>query len=209
MNDAILIQGVKSNSSYVHLLELTFSRHARYCLHHKMDYQVEMRGSDMRGSWEKVYQIQRELQRYKYVFWIDSDAVIWDVAFNLRGCCQQKPIGAVEMPIPFTHLHVGALFFQSCDESRNFVEDWVNKFPGHDPIWEQGAFQELAGGTVHNGNVGVLPSRCNSCDMLGTDCDNPIIKAWHGHTPYGSLLITHELMQKALKERKQPNWIGV
>lgn len=209
MNDAILIQGVKSNSSYVHLLELTFSRHARYCLHHKMDYQIEMRGDCMKGSWEKVYQIQRELNRYNYVFWIDSDALIWDVAFNLRGCVHDKPIGAVEMPLPFPHLHVGVLYFRRCGESLAFVEDWVNKYPGNNPIWEQGAFQELAGGTVHNPNVGVLPARCNSCEMLGAVADNPIVRAWHGHTPYASLLVTHELMKKALEEKQVPNWIGV
>ena len=93
--------------------------------------------------------------------------------------------------------------------ARIFVEDWANAFPGPEPVWEQGVFQGLAASEKHNAHVGVLPHRCNSCEMLGSGCDDPIVRAWHGHTPYASLLVTHELMEKALAEKRAPNWIGV
>ena len=147
MNNAVLLQNVWGNSEYIHLLEMVFPRHARYCRYWQMDYRFEysdiLDTMPVGGDWGKVKMIERALlDGYDYVISLDADAFIWNVVIDLRSACI-KPANVVLYDNPFLLPAVGATYWRNGPEAKEMISDWLSKMPGCANWWEQGEFQNL------------------------------------------------------------------
>jgi len=152
MNDALLIQQIYPDTPGVEMLEMNVEHNQRYCDAHGFDYwhKVEnsIKGSDpLKGSWSKVELIRQGLAAgYRYVVWLDADTLICDVHTNLRDAIPPYKIGACWHRIPqLSHWNVGALYVESCPDTREFISQWLAQYPGANDGWlEQGVFNRLA-----------------------------------------------------------------
>lgn len=184
MNNAVLLQNCHGNSDYIHLIELVFSRHARYCKYWKFDYRFEY--SDIiepkpeGGDWGKVKMIQRALEEYEYVVWMDSDAFIWNVATDLRDACV-KSCNVVLYDNPFLLPAVGVTYWHNDDsfKAEYIVAEWRDHEPGISPWWEQGEFQNLCV-EAWKDYVGELETRWDHTPGI-TECSSPVVVAFHGY----------------------------
>ena len=150
MNDAIIIQQVYPGMGYEAMLELTKPRNISYCNQWHMDYQVQIDAvvpewPISAGGWAKLVLIQRALDKgYKYVIWLDADALIYDTDTDLREACPDG-IGACWHRIPqLHHWNVGVMYMQNTGAVREFVYNWIEKYPGDNDGWnEQGVFNRM------------------------------------------------------------------
>lgn len=197
MNNAVLIQHVNENSPHMHLLEKTFSRHARYCLVNKMDYNLSMAGGGVPGDWEKVALIRRALQEYGYVIWLDADAMIREVRCDLRQACI-RPVNAVQFNNPYPHLNVGVLYLRAGAQATAFVEEWFSRKPGPEHWREQAVFNELSSDDRFSPDVGILHDAFNCVDFINPTPE-PIVMAWHGYSALSTLQVIGEKMDQAIK----------
>jgi hypothetical protein len=188
MNNAVLLQNCYAGSEHVHLIEMVFSRHVRYCKYWKFDYRFEysdiidlhVAPGEEHGDWAKVKMIERALEDYEYVVWLDSDAFIWNVVIDLRSACI-KPANVVLYNNPFLLPAVGAMYWRSCPEAKEMVQDWLATMPGHANWWEQGEFQDLCVSKWQERDwLGALPPEFNHDDYI-TRCESPIVVGLHGY----------------------------
>lgn len=210
MNDAVLLQNCFAGSEYIHLIELVFSRHARYCRFFKMDYRFEysdiLPDKPAGGDWGKIKMIERALEEYKYVIWMDSDAFIWNLSFDLRAACE-KPANVVLYDNPFLLPAVGVMYWRSCPESKQMVQQWLATMPGKAPWWEQGEFQDLmaAGQWRDEQWVGCLDTKWNHTDWI-TQCESPIVLGFHG---YAGVVPRMEQFRRYINAWALPTGAGV
>ena len=209
-NDCVLLQHVYEGSDYAHLLEVTFLRHLRYARVHEMDYVVAMSDKSSGGDWSKVRMIREALRKYTYVVWMDADAVIMNVDFDLRRPVAPKNIGiaGVNYKNPGPHINCGVLYFRRCKETLAFVDDWWAARPGNEPWYEQGVFNDLT--RSHPEAVGEVTPRLNANSLI-CPSEDPIVLAWHGwpNCLGSSLTIVREQMVKAQEQWRHPNALGV
>lgn len=150
MNDAILIQQCYPGHGYEPMAELTKARNISYCNQWQIDYQLQIDAvvpewPVENGGWAKIELIRRALDKgYKYVIWLDVDAMIYDLDTDLRKGCPDG-IGACYHRIPqLNHWNVGVMFMQNTSEVREFIVDWLKCYPGDGDGWnEQGVFNRL------------------------------------------------------------------
>jgi len=190
MNNAILIQQVYSGSPYSNLLRLSFSRHCDYAMRHKMDMQIVMSDVDpsfdqMRGSWAKIALIRNALEGgYPSVFWVDADALIVDRDTDLRTVFDEMGdslIGACQHPGPPIHLNVGVMFYKNSPRTIDFVRAWLAQANEPNGRWmEQGVFNQMRESPDWADVVCRVGDKWNATYYAGTDCDNPIIRGYHG-----------------------------
>jgi len=200
MNDALLIQHVSENSPHINLLKVTAARNLEYCLAHKMDFEMIVNGATpTQGDWDKIRMIRTAMQLpYQFIIYLDADTLIADMKADLRDGCPPGKIGACRhilkpetYRIYLDHLNVGALYFTNCDETRNFVDRWLEGYPGttEPPWWEQGVMNKINDGTVVE-----IDAKWNATGNVNPS-PNPVVLGFHGQ---GDVKRRFDLMLAAL-----------
>ncbi len=200
--NAILIQQVypMEQNSFKPMLELTRQRNRDYCIRWQMEYQCLESASSPKyadpftGSWSKVELIKMALNDgYKYVIWLDADALIKDIDTDLRDGCING-IGACWQRIPqLNHWNVGVLYCVNTPQVKEFIDAWLEGFPGLGDGWnEQGVFNKLA---MQSKVVQTISDRWNAT-LNYSMVPDAVVLGYHG---YGSAQERFEAMQATLK----------
>lgn len=180
----ILIQHVYPDHGYLPMALDHVHRHAEYCRRFGMHYEF-FAGEMMpykKGDWDKVILVKEALlSYYDLVIWLDADAVIKDLGFDLRQVpLNPDEVGAVFFSVPEPHYNVGVLYFRNGSRVQKFVDEWTQGYPGDDHWHEQQVFNTLA--QKHADMVKILPAVFNSSrDHNWTP--GAYIAAGHGISP--------------------------
>lgn len=196
MNNAVLIQQAYPGLGYEQMIELTQERNAEYCKRFGFDYQVSIdpivhEWDVKHGGWAKIELIRRALDAgYQYVVWLDADAMIYDIETDLRDGCPNG-IGASWHRIPqWNHWNVGVLLIQNTPQVKDFIIEWLSKFPGANDGWfEQGEFNRLG---MKSKVVHTLSDKWNSTVNVNIVPD-AVILGFHG---YGDAKQRYEAMKR-------------
>jgi hypothetical protein len=193
-NDGVIIQQVYNKhewpDSYHPALELVHDRHQAYADKWKFDYlvvygEVRLEWEVMHGGWAKIELVRQMLARgYRYVVWVDADAMIVDMNTDLREGCPEG-LGMVMhfgKGTPGPHLNVGVMLMQNSERVKAFINEWASRYPGTTafPWYEQGEANKMSKDPLWADVVKEIDMRWNSCLYAGTQCDNPVITGWHG-----------------------------
>ena len=150
MNNAIIIQHAFPNRGFDKMLELTRAHNEKYCQKFGFDYRVEIYHDPkydwLLGAWEKITLIHAAMKaNYKYIVWLDADAMIIDTDTDLRKAIEPEKIGASWHRIPqLNHWNVGVLYVHNSPETLEFVERWLASYPPPADGWnEQGVFNRI------------------------------------------------------------------
>jgi hypothetical protein len=196
MNDGIIIQQVYKNRDwlwnvpYGAALDLVYERHLKYSKKWNFDYlvargEVKVEWKPNNGGWAKLELIRQALAKgYKYICWIDADAVIVDMNTDLRTGCPEG-LGMVMHTGPLTpgpHLNVGIMLMQNTPRVRELFDEWVTRYPGTQefPWHEQGEAHKLAHDPKWKGVIIQIDKKWNSCVAALTHVDDAVIEGWHG-----------------------------
>ena len=201
MNDALLIQHCSGNSPHINLLKITATKNLEYCMRHKFDFSMVINGErPVTGHWDAVRLVREAMDLpYKYIVYLDADAIIVDMEHDLRKGCPEGKIGACRHILtnpPFSmeldHLNVGVLYYSNCQETRDFVDKWLDKFPGtpQPAWWEQGAMNDINDGTVVE-----IDAKYNSTFPVN-HVENPVVSGFHGR---GDVRTQFDLMVSQIK----------
>lgn len=196
MNNAVLIQQAYPGKGFEPMIELTRERNAEYCKRFSFDYEVHIDAVNPewkmeQGGWAKLLLIQDALQKgYKYIVWLDADAMIYDLDTDLRDGCPNG-IGACYHRIPqLSHWNVGVMLMQNSEDVRNFLTDWIAQFPGAGDGWfEQGVFNRLG---MKSKVVHTLSDKWNATVNVNMVPD-AVILGFHG---YGDAKQRFEAMKR-------------
>lgn len=202
MNNAILIQQVypMETDSYLPMLELTKQRNRNYCARWQMDFQCLESASSIKyadpkeGAWAKVELIKMALEKgYKYIIWLDADAMIKDIDTDLRDGCIDG-VGACWMRIPqLNHWNVGVLYVTNTPQVKQFIDAWLAEYPGINDGWyEQGVFNRLG---MKSKVVQTVSDRWNAT-LNYSMVPDAVVLGFHG---YGKTQERFEAMQSTLK----------
>lgn len=200
-NDALLLSHVSENYEGANMYKLTAARNIEYCLRHKMDFELLISGEIVgQGDWEKVRLIRLAMELpYKYIIWLDADTIIMDMDADLRDGCPSGKIGACRHILtspPYTvnldHLNVGAIYLSNCEETRKWMDYWLEGFPGTpDPPWfEQGEFNKRGGDIVVE-----IDAKWNATGEVNPS-PHPVVLGFHGQGQ--NIRQRFDLMCKAL-----------
>lgn len=204
MNKSLILQQVFSQSDYANMLRLTFPRHMDYALRHKMDFKCLMsdvltKFDQMVGSWAKIVLIAEALAAgYEHVFWLDADAMIWNLGADLRDVFKEMgeaSIGACQHPGPPIHLNVGVTFWRNTDAARRFAATWLEAESITRGGWmEQGVFNEMSVDEKWRGVVCRVDDKWNATHYAGTDRADAIIRGYHGPGSFTALMRFQAMM---------------
>lgn len=198
MNNAILLQQAYPVGGFDALLDLTKERNTEYCKAHDFDYlcivEDDPRGCD-KGSWKKISMIEQAMKDgYEFIVWLDSDAMIYDMAMDLRKACEAGKIGACWHRIPqLHHWNVGVLYVHNTPETQDFVSEWNTAYPAPPDGWfEQGVFNRMA---MNCKTVVTLSDKWNATLNVSMVPDTAVL-GFHGH---GDVKQRLEAMRKTLE----------
>jgi hypothetical protein len=174
----LLLQHVYPDLSYFPLMLEYFERNARYCAEREIDYRASVSAKVCKvgiGDWDKVKLIRESLDFYDLVIWLDVDALIYDLARDLRAVpLPDDKIGAVRFMLPSPHLNVGVLYFRNGKNTLLFMDKWLSRFPGRGAWHEQAEFNDMRDETVIE-----LPKEWNyNCN--GNALAKPVVMGFHG-----------------------------
>ena len=199
-NDAVLLQHVSQNSEHVNLLKITAARTLEYCQMHKMDFYLMVSGEiPYFGDWSKVRIIRQlmNIPNYKYIIYIDADALIVDMDHDLRQACVEGKVGACRHDLKpphymqtLNHLNVGCLYVHNNQNSRDFMDKWLEGYPGtSDPCWwEQGVLNNI----MTPETVAEVDAKYNATGYANP-CKHPVVKGYHG---MGNVKVRFNMMLK-------------
>lgn len=196
MKDGVIIQQVckrpewEHNKAYWAAVEMCRPRHQAYADKWGFDFLTvhgEVRDDWLpnNGGWAKVELIRKMLaQGYKYICWIDADAMIIDMDTDLRDGCPEG-LGMVLHNGPGTpgpHLNVGVMLIQNTERVRALFDEWASRYPGTTefPWYEQGEAHKMAHDPKWMDVIIKIENKWNSCIYAQTQVDNPVIEGWHG-----------------------------
>jgi hypothetical protein len=194
VNDGVIIQQAYNkhewNDDYHPALELVRERHQAYADKWKFDYlvvfgEVRLDWEVSHGGWAKLELVRQMLAKgYKYVVWVDADAMIVDMNTDLREGCPEG-LGMVVhngAGTPGPHMNVGVMLMQNSERVRAFFDEWVTRYPGTTefPWYEQGEAHKMAHDPKWAGVVIEIDKRWNSCVYAETHVNNAVIEGWHG-----------------------------
>lgn len=117
----------------------------RYCDRFGYDFIAfdEVLDSTRHPSWSKIIAIQRVLPHYDWVFWCDTDAVLWNREAGLRQFVASASEDAV-FQANHEGVNAGLFFIRNSSWSFNFLtEVYRQEHLVDHPWWEQAAIIEL------------------------------------------------------------------
>ena len=193
LKDAVIIQQAWQIGPFADMLRLTYQRHAAYAWAHGMEYWAiagSLKPEMWPGGWGKIWLIRLMLEQgYKHIFWIDTDAAIINMECDLREALpEDKLIGACEhwadwfpqLDIP-KHYNIGVLFCKNEPIVKEFMDEWIGTYPGHQRWLEQGAFNELVTGKYAD-IFHPMDAKWNATFRVN-EVPQPNIQGWHGVMP--------------------------
>lgn len=205
MNDALLLQQAYPNmpphEDYMPMLELTKERNRNYCIYNRMDFQCLASASSPKytdvheGGWGKIELILRALEQgYRFVVWLDSDALIKDLSADLRDGCING-IGVCWHRIPqMNHWNTGVMYIRNTPDVVEFCTEWLAAYPGLKDGWaEQGVFNRMA---VKNPVVQTISDRWNAT-LNYSMVPDAVVLGFHG---YGTPQERFKAMQATLEQ---------
>lgn len=205
INDACILQQVYSSSTgpffiaascFNNMLRMSYLRHSAYAISHNMDY-YNVQGDifpDLMGeagAWAKVGMMKEAMEKgYKYVFWVDADALIMDFETDLRDAVKDCDLGAcvhdpeksawLQQHQVQKHINIGVLYIKNTPESKKFIDLWLAAYPGPERWADQGAFNKLM--EEYPGVVKPIDDKWNATVRVN-EVEKPVIKGYHG-IPY-------------------------
>jgi hypothetical protein len=192
MNDSIILQQIYPGLGYSNLIEFTIGQTMRYCQRHNFDYKLDVSNvvdwPPENGGWAKLLLIRDALEKYKYVVWLDADAMIVDMDADLRDAVSDG-IGVTQNHFP-EHHNVGMLYVRSSLAVTKFFDAWIAEYPGYDFWREQRVFNDMV--LLYPDLVHTIPDKYNSC-WNNNYCDDRIVATFHGCGNWQERL---ELMKK-------------
>jgi len=207
MNNAVLIQ--HAHGEQEHLLDVVGDWHRAYCEHQDMDYWERYGRAQKKYSvyWDSIFLILEALRAgYEYVFWLDNDAVITNLAIDLREALpEDKDLGLCrtnerwwkeqcENPHSFLHPHVddfpirdgfpvayntGAFYIRNSGGTLRFFETCWNWIEHDLPQGEQVAVNQVLHSTFPMERFVELDRQWNTF-MPIDNCPDSVVVAWHG-----------------------------
>jgi hypothetical protein len=193
MNDALLIQHA-TNCHSGKMLALTYARHTDYCAAHNFDYWA-LSGrypvAAMESPWIKMSLVKwAAMMDYKYIVWMDLDAVILDMNADLRDACV-KPANMVIWPHPAPYLQAGVIYYNNTDyKAYELAARCVAERSGY--RHEQDQLNEMA--MKQPELFSSLDIKWNWGEHCGVPCAAPVVRAWH----LIDFRVKFELMKKEL-----------
>lgn len=178
---AVLIQQVYPGLGYLPMISECFQRNASYCERFGIDYRFYLQQVKpaSNGGWDKVFLIQQALHDgYDLVIWLDADAVIWDLETDL--CTVPNPpdtIGVVQFKrcrFFDTHYNVGVLYVRNGPRAQEFVNTWLDGYPGGLRWREQKVFNDISNDTIFQ-----LPTTWNYTVLRHAGVEKPMIRGYH------------------------------
>jgi hypothetical protein len=182
MRDAILIQHATPDMGFDKMIYLTREHNQAYCEKFNFDYRCEISNYERHvetGQWMKIKLIQEALQAgYKYIVWIDADAMIINPSVDLRDATQADKIGACWHRIPqLHHWNVGVLYVGNSDNVVNFVDQWMASYPAPNDGWfEQGVFNRMG---MTDSTVTTISDKWNATIDVSM-CPDAVVLGFHG-----------------------------
>ena len=181
MSDTVIVQHCYSGSDYGRLLELTVPIHVAYCRKHNVDFHIvygdpEENDVTTSGHSFQTILIQRLLHtQYKYIAYLDADAVILDFSTDLRTAFTSG-IGLVKYKIDSTQslFCTGVVYFTNTEAVKSFVDEWVIE-PVFPRWYELGSFHVIM--DRHPDIVIEIEKRWNM--NFQDRCSNPVVFAMH------------------------------
>lgn len=132
-NDAVLIQ-YADGPAHTALLRATWARHNAYTVAHGCDFWWLCGYRDPALMWPRWELIEKAITLgYRHVFWLDADAVIVNMAADLRDALpEDKHFGMLHGSVPGgepEHWNAGVMYFHGVPMARNFARYMVNSKP--------------------------------------------------------------------------------
>ena len=184
MNDAVIVQSAmsKGGGEYYPHLALSVPIHAAYAKRHNFDYRAEFGdvsefGSNTAGGYAKIEMLIEAAKKYRYVVWIDCDAIIVNDKVDLRDAFQEgKHISLVRYDRPKTHLNVGVMFVRGGAESVRLLEI-IRNTPARNDWFEQQTINDMLD-SDDGKYIGEIDKRWNTwvCDKFN---DDDVIHGYH------------------------------
>jgi hypothetical protein len=115
-----------------------------YCNKHNYTFHddEDVYDSTRAPAWSKIKLIQRYLQSYDYVVWVDGDTMIMNDQIKLEEIIKQHSNGMdIMVAQDWTMINTGVIFIKNTEWSRKFLDliyDQI-QFLDH-PNWEQASF---------------------------------------------------------------------
>ena len=187
MNDAIIIQQVYQEGSYLDLALVTIPNCLAYAKKHSFDYEfsygdIVPEWDMLCGGWAKLALISGALQRgYKYVVWLDVDALIVDMDADLREACPEG-IGMVIHHSPNPHYNIGCMYMTNSQEVKEFVNYWMSWYPGptFKGSWHEQAILNLLSQTPAGQIVKEIDCKWNSTKAGHCHTNRAVVEGFHG-----------------------------
>lgn len=137
----LVLTATNSKGREVH--ELTHPLNRAYCDAHQIDYAVESIPDDdnLHPSWAKIGIIQRFLEEYEYVLWIDTDAAFVG-ASDIRHALKEATLN---IAVDHNGVNCGVMVWRSCDEAKQALgrmRGACDRFRDH-KWFEQAALMEF------------------------------------------------------------------
>ena len=207
IHDAVLIP--QASGKHLPLLKLTHEHHMKYAESMYMDYRcifgrtVPADKANWPAQWEKMFLIQFALKtQYKYIFWIDADAVIVDMSMDFRQVMKKAimmtkhPGGYFDPSGKSWHYNDGVLFVKNDPIVSKLIDMTIDLGPGGPGWYDQLVLNYLVAiPFFYRENVGELDVKYNSCYGVNTS-PSPVINTIHGpHAIEKKLEVMREWMK--------------
>lgn len=132
-NDAVLIQ-YADGPTHTAMLQATWARHSAYTLAHGCDFWWLCGYRDPALMWPRWELIEKAIMLgYRHVFWLDADAVIVNMAADLRDALpEDKHFGLLHGSVPGgepVHWNAGVMYIHGTPTADNFARYMLAKKP--------------------------------------------------------------------------------
>lgn len=174
----IKMVSVAHGEKYRELMKYGLESKYEYCKKHNYPFVDECNSLDSSRpiAWSKIKLIEREMEDYDIIMWIDADTIIMNPAHRLEEflILMKKDtwflIGEDISKVP----NAGVFFIRNCQESKDFLKDvYQQEYCINHPWWEQKAIIDLV--PKYRNNMVIVPHEFirifNSYDMV-TDPHN-------------------------------------
>lgn len=135
INDAVLIQ-YADGPEHTALLRATHARHSAYTLAHGCDFWSLCGYQDPALMWPRWEFIEKAITlKYRHIFWLDADAVIVNMAADLRDALPEavdRSFGLLHGSVPGgepDHWNAGVMYIRSGPTTKKVVRHMLTIKP--------------------------------------------------------------------------------
>ena len=177
-NDICVITGFTNNISI--LGNFTALANRSYCLQNNYDFRI-FKDKDFDksrpASWSKIKFIKKVLPDYKFVFWIDSDAIFTNMRVRLEDFIVDGKDFYMCQDIPKTKFNGGVMLFRNSEWVFWLLDEIWKIYPHNYGGWEQQTISALYNEGKLDDRFYFYPHRCFNGFLIPTD-----IKDYKGFT---------------------------